>query len=225
MHRPILSANSAALLVVVAAWACASTTRQSGAGSAWPSTGTPTPVASPAPIRVDTTHRAYTPADVAFMSGMIHHHAQAVVMAGWAPTHGASPSVRTLCERIVVAQRDEIALMQRWLRDRHEEVPDAEHDMMPGMETMVMMPGMLTAEQLVQLDSARGPEFDRLFLRFMIQHHQGAITMVNQLFGSPGGGEQENVFRFASDVYADQSTEIDRMQKMLASLLFGGHGQ
>jgi uncharacterized protein (DUF305 family) len=173
-------------------------------------------------VRADTGFKPYTTADVQFMSGMIHHHAQAVLMAGWAPTHGASPSVRTLCERIVVAQRDEIALMQRWLGDRHEAVPDgdATHDLMPGMEH-VMMPGMLTAEQLAQLDSARGPEFDRRFLRFMIMHHQGAITMVNQLFGTQGGGEEEIVFKFASDVYADQTTEIDRMQKMLAVLLFG----
>jgi uncharacterized protein (DUF305 family) len=164
---------------------------------------------------------AYSAADVAFMSGMIHHHAQAVLMAGWAESHGASPSVRTLCARIVVAQRDEIALMQRWLRDRHESVPDgdATHDMMPGMDHP-MMPGMLTAEQLMQLDSARGPDFDRLFLRDMIMHHQGAVTMVNQLFGSQGGGEEQIVFKFASDVYADQTTEIDRMQKMLAALLF-----
>ena len=181
--------------------------------------------ASPAPVarvRADTGFARYTSADVQFMSGMIHHHAQAVLMAGWAPTHGANPSVRTLCERIVVAQRDEIALMQRWLRDRRETVPDvdATHDVMPGMEH-AMMPGMLTAEQLAQLDSARGPEFDRRFLRFMIQHHQGAITMVNQLFGTQGGGEEEIVFKFASDVYADQTTEIDRMQKMLAVLLFG----
>jgi uncharacterized protein (DUF305 family) len=177
---------------------------------------------SAAPVaRVDTGRTGYTAADVYFMSGMIHHHAQAVLMAGWAPTHGAGSSVQTLCARIVVAQRDEIALMQRWLRDRHETVPDgdASMDMMPGMEH-AMMPGMLTAEQLAQLDSARGPEFDRRFLRFMIMHHQGAITMVNQLFGSQGGGEEETVFRFASDVYADQTTEIDRMQKMLAALLF-----
>jgi len=88
-----------------------------------------------------------------------------------------------------------------------------------------MMPGMLTAEQLAQLDRARGPEFDRLFLRFMIQHHQGAITMVDRLFGSQGAGEEETVFRIASDVYADQTTEIDRMQKMLAALLFEGGSQ
>ncbi|PYO73199.1 MAG: DUF305 domain-containing protein, partial [Gemmatimonadetes bacterium] len=143
------------------------------------------------------------------MSGMIYHHAQAVLIAGWAPTHDASPSVRTLCERIVVGQGDEIVLMQRWLRDRHEPVPDLSttHAMMPGMDPATMMPGMLTAEQLAQLARARGPEFDRLFLTFMIQHHKGAITMVNELFGQ-GAGEQERVFRFASDVYADQTTEI-----------------
>lgn len=182
---------------------------------------------SAAQARADSSHPAYTAADVAFMSGMIHHHAQAVLMAGWAPTHDASPSLRALCERIVVGQHDEIALMQRWMRDRHEEVPDgdASHDMMPGMDHLVMMPGMLTAEQLAQLESARGAGFDRLFLTFMIRHHQGAITMVNQLFGSQGGGEQEIVYKFASDVYADQSTEIDRMQRMLASLLSEAHGQ
>ena len=174
----------------------------------------------------DSTHRDYTAADVHFMSGMIHHHAQAVLMAGWAPTHDAGPSLRALCERIVVGQGDEIALMQRWLRDRHEPVPDVsgEHSAMPGMDQPVMMPGMLTADQLAQLDRARGPEFDRLFLIFMIQHHKGAITMVNQLFGQ-GAGEQEKVYRFASDVFADQTTEIARMQKMLAVLLFHTAGQ
>jgi uncharacterized protein (DUF305 family) len=169
---------------------------------------------------------AYTAADVHFMAGMIGHHAQAVLMAGWAPAHGASQPVRALCERIVVGQRDEIALMQRWLRDRHETVPDGDvvYMLMPGMDPAMLMPGMLTAEQLAQLDRAQGPEFDRLFLTSMIRHHQGAITMVNQLFGQ-GAGEQENVFRFASDVYADQTTEIDRMQKLLATLLFEGRGQ
>ena len=169
----------------------------------------------------DNVRRDYTPADVHFMSGMIYHHAQAVLIAGWAPTHDASPSLRALCERIVVGQGDEIVLMQRWLRDRHEDVPDpsSAHDAMPGMDHTVMMPGMLTADQLAQLDGARGREFDRLFLTFMIQHHRGAITMVNELFGQ-GAGEQERVFRFASDVFADQTTEIARMQKMLATLLF-----
>ena len=87
------------------------------------------------------------------------------------------------------------------------------HDM-PAMQ---MMPGMLTAQQMAQLDSARGPDFDRLFLTFMIQHHQGAITMVDQLFASPGAGQELYVFRFASDVNADQNTEIERMRLMLGA--------
>jgi len=162
----------------------------------------------------------YTAEDVQFMSGMIAHHAQAVLMASWAPTHGARQAQRAMCERIVVGQGDEIVLMQRWLRDRHEPVPPADPrgHVMPGMDQPMLMPGMLTPAQMAQLDSARGPEFDRLFLTYMIQHHQGAILMVNQLFGSPGGGEEEIVFRFASDVYADQTTEIDRMSRMLLAL-------
>jgi len=182
--------------------------------------------AAAAQAKADSRHPPYTAADVHFMSGMIHHHAQAVLIAGWAPSHDASPSLRALCERIVVGQRDEIGLMRRWLQSRHEDVPDSHAwpTLMPGLDHTPMLPGMLTPEQLVQLDRARGPEFDRLFLSFMIQHHQGAITMVNQLFGQ-GAGEQETVFRFASDVFADQSTEIARMQKMLAALVFEGHGQ
>ncbi len=156
------------------------------------------------------------------MSGMILHHAQAILMAGWAPTHDANASVRTLCERIVVGQRDEIALMSRWLAERQEPVPDPAHAMMPGMPHSMLMPGMLTDAQLAQLDSARGATFDRLFLQFMIQHHQGAITMVNELFGSQGGGEEDNVYRMAANVFADQTTEIERMQRMLAPLLFQG---
>jgi uncharacterized protein (DUF305 family) len=161
----------------------------------------------------------YTDADVDFMAGMIPHHAQAVVMAGWAPSHGARADVAVLCERIVVAQRDEIAMMQTWLRDRSQFVPDAtstRHRMkMNGVEHDMLMPGMLTDEEMAALDRARGPEFDRLFLVGMIKHHQGAIDMVDVLFKAYGAAQDETVFRFASDVYADQSTEIDRMNKML----------
>jgi uncharacterized protein (DUF305 family) len=205
MHRPSPLLRTTAALAGIASVVCTAATAQ---------------------VKVDNRQPGYTAADVRFMAGMIHHHAQAVLIAGWAPTHDASPSLRALCERIVVGQQDEIRLMQRWLRTRHEDVPDsnAAHAMMPGMEHAAMMPGMLTADQLVRLDRAQGPEFDRLFLTFMIQHHQGAITMVNQLFGQ-GAGEQETVYRFAADVYADQSTEIARMQKMLATLVFEGHGQ
>lgn len=162
----------------------------------------------------------YTPADVRFMSGMIYHHAQALLMAGWAQSHDAGPSLQTLADRIVASQTDEIHLLSRWLADRHEPVPhpEPEHMMMAGMDATHMMPGMLSPGQLAQLDSARGPRFDELFLRFMIQHHEGAITMVNDLFDA-GAGEENPVYKMASSVFADQTTEIERMQRMLAAEL------
>jgi len=165
-----------------------------------------------------------TAANVRFMSGMIIHHWQAVVIAGWAPTHGASPTVRLLSDRINVSQRDEIALMANWLRERHEPVPDtssAGTQTMPGMEGPMLMPGMLTAKQLAQLDRAKGPDFDRLFLTFMIQHHEGALTMVQRLLSAPGAAQDGVVFQFATGVSADQTAEIDRMRRMLAALPAG----
>jgi uncharacterized protein (DUF305 family) len=154
------------------------------------------------------------------MQGMIRHHAQALVMANWAPSRTARSSIKILAARIDVAQRDEIATMQRWLRDRRESVPeaDAQHTM-AGHQTPTsgdLMPGMLSHKQLTQLEKATGSEFDRLFLTFMIQHHEGALTMVRELFSSPGAGQDATIFRFASDVEADQTTEIDRMRTMLA---------
>ncbi len=164
----------------------------------------------------------FTKADIEFISGMISHHAQAIVMAKWAPTHGANKSVSILCERIINAQTDEINLMQNWLRDRKLPVPEAKpvpmKMTMNGMEMEMLMPGMLSDEQMAQLDHSRGSEFDRLFLTFMIQHHKGATAMVKTLFESPGAGQDESVFKFASDVNVDQSTEIERMTRMLISL-------
>ena len=161
----------------------------------------------------------YADADVDFMAGMIPHHAQAVIMAGWAPSHGARKDVAILCERIVVEQRDEIAMMQGWLRDRGQDVPDAtstRHKMkMNGMVHEMLMPGMMSDEEMAALDAARGPEFDRLFLIGMIKHHQGAIDMVDVLFKAYGAAQDETVFKFATDVHADQSIEIDRMHAML----------
>ena len=161
----------------------------------------------------------YADADVDFMAGMIPHHAQAVIMAGWAPSHGARKDVAILCERIVVEQRDEIAMMQGWLRDRGQTVPDAtstRHKMkMNGMVHEMLMPGMMSDEEMAALDAAHGPEFDRLFLIGMIKHHQGAIDMVDVLFKAYGAAQDETVFKFASDVHADQSIEIDRMHAML----------
>lgn len=143
-------------------------------------------------------------------------------MAGWAPTHGASSSVRILAERIINAQQDEIATMQQWLRDRRQPVPEATATgmkmNMAGAGHTMLMPGMLTEAQMKQLDAATGPQFDRLFLTFMIQHHRGAVSMVKSLFASYGAAQDELVFKFASDVNVDQSTEIARMERMLAAL-------
>ena len=148
---------------------------------------------------------------------MIGHHAQAVVMARWAHNHAATTSIRRLADRIVNGQQDEIASMQQWLRDRNQPVPEARPTMSGGAHH-THMPGMLTDAQLDQLNKARGAEFDRLFLTFMIQHHRGAVAMVQELFGSYGAGQDETVFKFASDVNVDQTTEIARMEKMLDAL-------
>ena len=178
------------------------------------------PVAVSAQSPAGPATKDYTPADVAFMQGMIYHHAQALLIAAWAPDRAARADVQTLCARIIAGQKDEIVILSQWLSERHEQVPNPEPEhMMHGMSDQ-MMPGMLTAAQLAQLDKARGPEFDELFLRFMIQHHEGAITMVNELFGT-GAGEENPVYKIASGVFADQTTEIERMQHMLADKLFG----
>jgi len=181
------------------------------------------PTAAVGPVRQarsDSSHPAYTPADVHFIGGMIGHHAQAIQMAGWCASHDASPSLLPLCERIVVAQKDEIAFAQRWLRERGEYVPPADPrgHIMQGSDMPMLMPGMLTPQQMTQLDAARGRDFDRLFLQYMIMHHQGAITMVQQLLATTGAAQDGTVFRFASDVNADQTTEINRMTLMLDDL-------
>jgi uncharacterized protein (DUF305 family) len=164
----------------------------------------------------------YVQADVDFMTGMIAHHSQAVVMAGWAATHDASRSLKALCERIVVGQTDEIGLMRTWLEDRHQPVPDPKstrvHMKMNGMEMDMLMPGMLTDEEMAALDKSRGVEFDRLFLIGMIKHNGGAIQMVNELLAAQGAAQDEVVFKFSTDVFIDQTTEIERMTKMLNSI-------
>ena len=166
--------------------------------------------------------RKASAADVAFFQGMIPHHAQAVLIAGWAASHGARDDVRILCERIVVGQRDEIVLMQTWLRRRGEEVPSATAmTMKMKMNGMVMdqlMPGMLNEAQVAALDKSRGSEFDRLFLTAMIAHHEGAVSMVDELFASHDPANDDVVYKMASDVYADQTTEIERMTKMLQTV-------
>jgi uncharacterized protein (DUF305 family) len=175
--------------------------------------------AAKAKARADSVRWPYTAADIRFMSTMIHHHAQAIVMAKWGPSHGASASVLRLTQRIINAQNDEIAMMGRWLADRNQPVPEANPAgdvmQMGGVTHTMLMPGMLTEDQMKQLDAARGPEFDRLFLTFMIQHHRGAVQMVQELLAQRGAANDETVFKFASDVNVDQTTEINRMLQML----------
>ena len=175
--------------------------------------------------RADSLRYPYTEADVHFMTGMIGHHAQAIVMSRLVPSRGASPPVMRLAERIINAQEGEIGTMQRWLGARRQPVPEARAGpmrmRMGGVEHDMMMPGMLTDAQVKQLEAARGPEFDRLFLTYMIQHHRGATAMVRDLFASNGAAQDETVFKFANDVNVDQTTEIARMEKMLAAVMFG----
>lgn len=220
---------TAALLAIVTVAACSRATRGAVSTSPQPAIVGQGDSSAIAKAKADSARYPYTAADVHFMSAMIGHHAQALVMAGWAPTHGASSSVRTLAERVINAQQDEIATMQTWLRNRRQTVPEARPTgmkmMMNGVEHEMLMPGMLTEAQMKQLDQARGKEFDRLFLTFMIQHHQGAVSMVKDLFGSYGAGLDETVFKFASDVNVDQSTEIDRMQTMLFALMLDNRSQ
>ncbi len=196
------------------------------------------PEAAMARARADSLRYPYTKADIDFMSGMIHHHAQAISISRWAPSHEASPAVQRLTARIINAQTDEITIMRTWLGDRNQPMPTVDstgkvtmggmshampgHDMssMPGMGSMPSMPGMLTDAQLKELDAARGTEFNRLFLTYMIQHHRGAVTMVRTLFSSSGAGQDETVFKFASDVEVDQSTEIRRMFSMMLEMGF-----
>lgn len=182
--------------------------------------------AAQVPVKKAERGRSYTAADVRFMQGMIHHHAQAVVMAAMAPSHGANPQVSRFCKKVILSQRDEIVLMREWLKDRGETAPNPEamaaHATMamemPMADSSTMMPGMLSAEQMRRLDAARGTEFDRLFLTYMIQHHRGALTMVATLFDTPGSGQGPEIFGYATGVDADQRAEIERMQDMLATL-------
>jgi uncharacterized protein (DUF305 family) len=221
----------------------------------------PTPISDDAArlaAVADSTRNAYTPADVAFMVGMIHHHAQALTMSRMADDHGASDPLRILTARIINAQRDEIRLMQDWLRVRGEAVPDppemhgdevagghdeahdgaagyGEGDDRPAGDGerdhgagegagghAAHMPGMLTAAQMAALDAAYGEEWDRLFLQHMIQHHEGALTMVEELFATQGAAQEDAVFKLASDIGADQASEITRMRAMLAEMLVAG---
>ncbi len=154
----------------------------------------------------------YTEADVRFMQGMIAHHAQAIYMSRLAEAHRANPRLQRFAIKIDQSQTTEIEQMQGWLRANGQYVPDT------SSYHTVMMPGMLTPEQIGQLDKATGPGFDRAFLVLMIQHHEGALMMVADLFATPRAGQDVDVSVFANDVVAVQTAEIGLMRQMLASL-------
>jgi uncharacterized protein (DUF305 family) len=155
-----------------------------------------------------------TDADVKFMSGMIGHHAQALEMVDLLDKNSLSDDMKRMALRIRISQEDEIAMMKDWLKARGKPLPDPHaHHTHEGM-----MPGMLSPEQMQKLAAARGKEFDALFLEYMIQHHEGALTMVKELFATPGAAQEGDVFAFASDVDADQAMEISRMGAMLREL-------
>jgi uncharacterized protein (DUF305 family) len=163
----------------------------------------------------DLSQVEYTGADIKFMQGMIGHHAQALEMVELLKTRTQSDDMKKLALRIELSQDDEIKMMQQWLGVRRQRVPSRTEMHQHGAQ---LMPGMLTLDEMKQLEAARGAEFDRLFLEGMIKHHGGALAMVKELLDTPGAAQESDVFAFVSDVEADQRMEIDRMGGMLASL-------
>jgi uncharacterized protein (DUF305 family) len=163
----------------------------------------------------DISKIRYTEADVQFMQGMIGHHAQALEMAALLPSRTSREEMKLLAQRLEVSQADEIKMMQQWLQSRGEAVPGGAH---ARHDHRALMPGMLTEEEMRRLAAAKGVEFDRLFLEFMIKHHDGALIMVKDLFSKPGAAQASDVYAFASDVDADQRMEIERMSAMLSQL-------
>jgi uncharacterized protein (DUF305 family) len=166
-----------------------------------------------------TPPRAPFNADVEFMQGMIMHHSQAVDMVALLRTRGKSPVLKSFGEKISVSQTDEIGFMQRWLESRGKPTTmEMDHSQMSAanMKNMnMLMPGMLTPEQMAALTKAKGAQFDHLFLTGMIQHHGGALTMVTDLFNTPGAGQDPVLFDFATDIDNTQSAEIRIMRGML----------
>ena len=160
-----------------------------------------------------TAHRPrFTDADVRFMQDMITHHSQAVEMTALLKSRSTSDNMQKLAQRIELSQDDEIRMMKSWLTARGAALPDPHaHHTHAGL-----MRGMASPEEMQRLASLKGPEFDRLFLELMIKHHQGALTMVEELFATPGAGQESEIFAFTADVNADQSMEIRRMGQMLA---------
>ncbi|HEU4649100.1 MAG TPA: DUF305 domain-containing protein [Gemmatimonadales bacterium] len=227
MHRPssrrlVAAAIPLALVLAVAQLAAQQpTAADSHAGARAPGGSQAASPANPA------AKPGYTKADVEFMQHMIGHHAQALAMTAMVPDRTTNEAMHHLAQRIEVSQRDEIALMRHWLEARGQVAPDPanapEHHAMGHGATVMLMPGMLTSAELSRLAAAKGAEFDRMFLEFMIRHHEGALTMVASLFATPGAGQEAEVFRFASDVDTDQRAEIARMRTLLNTMARSQH--
>jgi uncharacterized protein (DUF305 family) len=160
---------------------------------------------------------SYSTADVAFAQNMIPHHQQAFELIGLIAERSASRDLSKLAERMEISQRDEIDLLEDWLTARDEEVPSPSGHHQHGAHHGELMPGMMTEAELDQLAGARGPAFDRLFLRYMIRHHEGAVIMVEDLLAS-GNGQEPSLFQLAQHIDADQRVEIARMRRMLTGL-------
>ena len=200
------------LVVLIALSGC-----QSGAGGQQPPIVQPGAPGSPSKVitadQVDALPQpGFNPADVQFMQGMIGHHAQALEMTSLLSTRSTDPDMKKLAHRIELSQADEIKMMKEWLQGRRQPLPDEHAHHGNGAK---LMPGMLTADEMKRLAAVSGAEFDRMFLEYMIKHHLGALTMVKELFATPGAGQESEIFAFASDVDADQRMEIDRMGAML----------
>jgi len=214
----VMTPRGFALMLMLAAAACRTAAPERN--------DLPPPIVQPGapgqPSRVISADKAsdlskveYIDADIKFMQGMIGHHAQAIEMVALIPTHTANHDLQLLGQRIDISQTDEIKMMREWLQARGQKVPAM--NAMHG-HGAALMPGMLTEEEMAKLAQAKGVEFDRLFLAGMIKHHEGALTMVKQLFATPGAGQDVAIFSFASDVDADQRMEIDRMGAMLDAI-------
>ncbi len=206
----------AGLLAAAALAACSGAARNPAPNVApAPAEAAASTVAAPS-VPQAAAPRQYTGSDVQFVQHMMAHHAQARVMTALVPTRTARDDLRMLADRIDVSQEDELTTMRRWLERRGQAVPapgvDQEH------ADHQMMPGMLTRAELERLAAASGAEFNRLFLEYMIRHHEGALVMVRELFASSGGGQEPELFSLASDIDADQRAEIARMRRVLESL-------
>jgi len=212
MQRPATTA----LLLVLALPGAACRTGEVGGGAPIVQPGAPGQATRTisAQNASDLSRVQFSAADVQFMQGMIGHHAQALEMAALLPERTRRDDMRLLAKRIEVSQADEIQMMHRWLEARGQQVPGPHAHHAPGAP---LMPGMLTAAEMARLSDARGDAFDRLFLELMIKHHEGALTMVKELYSRPGAGQESEIYSFASDVDADQRMEIDRMRGMIVA--------